>query len=76
MHQWDPIGVSDIPEADDEYDSYVPAIYKLLLERAPAQEVFDYLWWAETEHMCLSGNRLTTEAVAARLVELPNRIHV
>ncbi len=24
MEEWDPIGVSDIPEAQDEYDSYIP----------------------------------------------------
>jgi len=25
---WNPIGVGDIPEAQDEYDSYIPSIYK------------------------------------------------
>lgn len=74
MEEWDPIGVSDIPEAADEYDGYVPTIYKLLIRRAPAHEVFDYLWWAETDHMCLCGNRQATEAVAARLVDLPNEV--
>ena len=27
MQDWDPIGVQAIPEAQDEYDSYVPTIY-------------------------------------------------
>ena len=26
MAEWDPIGVSDIPEAADEYDSYIGGV--------------------------------------------------
>ena len=29
MAEWDPIGVSDIPEAADEYDSYIGGVYEL-----------------------------------------------
>ncbi len=70
MKEWDPIGVGHIPRAQDEYDSYIPTIYRLLIRREPAYEVFDYLWWAETEHMGLSGNRQHTEKVAEQLVGL------
>jgi len=31
MEAWDPIGVSDIPEAADEYDSYIRDFYEVLL---------------------------------------------
>lgn len=34
LHEWDPIGVGDEPAAKDEYDSYIPEIYRLLTERA------------------------------------------
>ena len=27
LREWDPIGIQDIPEAQDEYDSYIPFIY-------------------------------------------------
>ncbi|RMH78681.1 MAG: hypothetical protein D6681_19885 [Calditrichaeota bacterium] len=74
MEEWDPIGVSDIPEAADEYDAYVPTIYRLLIRRASVQDIFDYLWWAETEHMGLCGNRQATKSVAVRLSELPKRL--
>jgi len=30
MESWDPIGVAHIPEAADEYDSYVPKVGSLL----------------------------------------------
>ncbi|MBI5607687.1 MAG: hypothetical protein HY902_02280 [Deltaproteobacteria bacterium] len=68
MERWDPIGIADI--AEDEYDGYVPAILLLLLRRASTDEVFNFLWWVETECMGLPGYRAVTEAAAARLVEL------
>jgi hypothetical protein len=70
LHEWDPIGVSDVPEAQDEYDSYIPGIHKMLISRSTEQEVSDYLWEIETKHMGLLGNRRHTEAVAGKLVQL------
>lgn len=67
---WDPIGVADIPEAQDEYDSYIPTIYKLLITRAPKHEIFDYLWWLETEHMGLRGDRQRTKKFTEQLLSL------
>ena len=29
-YKWDPIGVSGIPQAIGEYDSYVPELYELI----------------------------------------------
>lgn len=68
LTEWDPIGVSEIPEAQDEYDAYVGDVYRLLSRRAVTQEVFDYLWWLEQEHMGLSGDRQRTQRIAERLV--------
>jgi len=70
IDEWDPIGVGDIPEAEDEYDSYVPEIYKMLISRKPKHEMFEYLWWLETEHMGLTGDRQRTEMFAERLCNL------
>lgn len=74
LHEWDPIGVGDIPDAQDEYDSYVGAVYKLLISNRSRSEIFDYLWWLETEHMGLSGDRQATEAFAMRLLRLPEEL--
>ena len=70
LNEWDPIGVSDVPEAQDEYDSYVGEIYALLIRRRPVHEVFDLLWWIETEHMGLLGSHSRTQHVAERLTAL------
>jgi hypothetical protein len=70
MREWDPIGVADVPEAHDEYDSYVSQIYGLLVRREPRHKLVEYLWWAETENMGLFGNRERTERVADLLLQL------
>ena len=70
LNEWDPIGVRGIPGAKGEYDGYVTSIYKMLIQKKTKQEIFDYLWWVETEHMGLTGNREATSAFAERLFGL------
>lgn len=69
MEHWDPIGVADIPEAQDEYDSYVGPVYRLLVSGASDAELIDYLYATETETMGLSlfGKRGHLQPVVARL---------
>ena len=67
LKSWDPIGVQDIPEAQDEYDTYVIPLSKLLISNKSEHEIFEYLWWIETEYMGLSGDRSRIEA-ASRLL--------
>lgn len=70
LRQWDPIGVGHVPEARDEYDAYVAHVYKMLIARRPAHEVFDYLWQIETVHMGLAGDRQATARFAETLIML------
>ena len=70
LTEWDPIGVSEFQEAQDEYDAYVAEVYRLLSRRVRVHEVFEYLWWLETSHMGLCGDRQKTEKIAERLVAL------
>lgn len=59
MEHWDPIGVQDEPNAQDEYDAYVGKVYMMLMdERASTDAIFDYLHGIATEHM---GLRPTAE---------------
>jgi hypothetical protein len=74
MNDWDPIGVKGISGAEDEYDGYVPTIYKMLIQSKTEEEIFDYLWWVETEHMGLFGNRQATEAFAGLLMGMEARV--
>jgi hypothetical protein len=55
MQDWDPIGVRDAPEAQDEYDSYAGRVYVMLMdERASPELIAEYLYRVATEHMGLS----------------------
>lgn len=58
---WDPIGVSGVPEARDEYDSYVPHVFSLLIHGADAQAITDFLQNTETVTMGLSDTARARE---------------
>ena len=70
LHEWDPIGVSDILEAQDEYDSYVGGIYRLLASGASEYQLTERLHNLETESMGLPGNQERLKRVAGKLAEL------
>jgi len=70
LKEWDPIGIQGIPDAQDEYDAYVSAIYSMLITRKPVSEVFKYLLWLETEHMGLTADRQRTQSIAEKPVEI------
>lgn len=78
LNDWDPIGIRNIPEAQDEYNSYVPRICDLLKLPNCRSDLVSYLWWLATEHMGLSGNRQATEDFADKLIQIattaPNKM--
>jgi hypothetical protein len=76
MQHWDPIGVADVPEAQDEYDSYVGPVYRLLASGASDAELIDYLYNTETETMGLTRFlvRGHLKKVVTRLRELDVRL--
>jgi len=74
LHEWDPIGIADEPETQDEYDNYIPQIHGMLLRREPKQKLFDHLWTLETERIGLLGSRLRTEKVVDLLIALREQI--
>jgi hypothetical protein len=56
MHEWDPIGVRDAPEAQDEYDAYVGRVYVMLVdERATREAIATYLFDIAARHMALAN---------------------
>lgn len=51
LKQWDPIGVKNVPQCQDEYDSYIPELYRIISRSNSADLVFDYLWCLETNYI-------------------------
>ena len=51
---WDPIGINNISDADDEYDSYVGSVCSLLLSGADSATIRQHLSKIETDYIGLS----------------------
>ena len=67
---WDPIGINNIPEAADEYDSYVTDIYKLLIKDSKPDEIIKYLNKIEVDNMGLSPNAEKQKTTVNALLKL------
>ena len=44
LRHWDPVGVVDVPEAQDEYDGYISKIYGTLIRHEPRHKLVEDLW--------------------------------
>jgi hypothetical protein len=63
MREWDPIWVRDVPEAQDEYDTYVGKVYVMLMgERATAESIAAYLFDVATVQMGSSNESVERRA--------------
>ena len=48
---WDPIGVREVPEARNEYDSYSGIIFRKLVERTEKEKIKEYMISIQSETM-------------------------
>jgi hypothetical protein len=67
LEKWDPIGISNTVGAEDEYFRYADEIAKIIQHSDTYEELLEYLWMLETEHMGLRGNKIKTEKFAQAL---------
>ena len=74
LRDWDPIHVQTVPEAQDEYDGYVGAIYRLLANGATAEAIADHLASVERESMGFVTTAATRLPVARTLKQLDVRL--
>lgn len=74
INKWDPIGIKDVPEAWDEYDSYIPAILELIETGADLDVLSSYLVWVEAERIGLPVRLAIAKEVAHELLAR-NRSH-
>lgn len=70
LHDWDPIGVSKLDGALDEYDLYARSLSDMLLAGASEEELYGYLAWAEFEHRGLPKQGSNAPVVAQKLFRL------
>ncbi len=72
-HDWSPISDSELPE--DEYDSYIAPVYRILAGSRSEQELIEFLFCTERDIIgmpCESPEQL--RPVARRLLELDVRL--
>jgi len=74
LHDCDPIGVQDESSAQDEYDSYVGGVYRLLADGASPRTVAEHLARIEGERMGLPSSVDRRVPVATKLCGLNVRI--
>jgi hypothetical protein len=63
---WDPIRISDEPNAQDEYDGYIGRVFELLTTGGSDKEIIEYLLWA-TDRMGMDGSRVSLQTVISAL---------
>ena len=56
---WDPIGISDVPEARDEYHTYCEQVYKLINENVDIETLATYLYDIEKDSMGLTPSDMS-----------------
>jgi hypothetical protein len=66
---WDPIGVSGVPMARDEYHAYLPHVFSLLKTGSDTEKIADYLFEVSTQKMGLNGKRSHDMHVAGVLLD-------
>lgn len=76
LNDWDPIGVSAVPEARDEYYGYLPQVFRLVIEGASQSAIADYLFRVETESMGLTGVKEHCMKIAAAVLSAKREIGV
>jgi hypothetical protein len=58
LEVWDPIGIKDEPNAQDEYDSYIGRLYELLVSQAADSKLAEYLYWVAHDRMGFDASQI------------------
>jgi len=70
FYQWDPIGISDTTCPRDEYHSYLPQVFKRLLENEKPFKIAEYLTHVTADNMGMSPNREHDLSIAKHLLDI------
>ena len=66
---WDPIGVNDIEDVRDEYQSYTPRVFSLTIQGANKIKIAEHLYHIETINMGMTGNKEHCEKIAQKIID-------
>lgn len=71
-YKWDPLHVSNSNWARDEYDSYVPEVFRLALQSTSYHPISEYLTHVATEIMSMAENGEHDAEIAQLIFSLAN----
>ncbi|MFJ3455723.1 hypothetical protein ACIPMZ_01965 [Scandinavium goeteborgense] len=69
LKEWDPIGINEFDEANDEYDAYVVPLCHMVAEKKSTVEFYTFLR-SVIESMGLDGDEQAEQAIAEKLASL------
>jgi hypothetical protein len=70
LRDWDPIGVDDITDASDEYDSYIAPVYRILIGDRSEDDLVECLARIEREEMGVVTSYEVRQLAAKNLLQL------
>ena len=71
FYDWDPIGINDLTNIDDEYDAYIGPVYRMLIEKCSEDDLVKYLFQLERDSMgMISKSSERLRPVAQKLMGL------
>lgn len=74
LERWDPIGVGEVPEAQDEYDGYIGGVHQLLVAGGSVDAIVDHLFGIERDRMELPcRDKKLLASVATALLDIDVR---
>lgn len=68
--EWDPIGIDDSDNARDEYQAYVPTIFKLKISNTNQETIGLKLNEYATNYMGLTANLKHCNEIAKKVLDL------
>jgi hypothetical protein len=67
-YDWDPIGINDAPEARDEYQGYLPHIFRLAVEGKNVEHISASLTAIIETNIGLGANKQHCHRIAGKIV--------
>ena len=73
-NDWDPIGINLLPSSRDEYQNYIPVIFRMVMKSVSIQDLEEYLDDVVRNRMGLRSIKKSNQPVAKKIIALKNQL--
>jgi len=74
FYKWDPIGISDSDWPRDEYQSYLPSVFGMVLASEKPDKIADFLGKIATENMGLGASLEHDNTIAELMLSIKRNL--